>query len=112
MVLISFGCASDILFESLNFSFGKSFLTGLLQAVAKSTIVRNVKTWVGEKYFFIVQIVIEVFIDLLGWVWLCYYHQRKGIAAGGIFMMCILIDVLSSYFRTRQTVDDCCNALA
>ncbi len=56
MVFISFGCSTDI------FSFGKSFLTGPLQAVPKSNIVRSV----CEKYFFIVQIVIDVFYLCVG----------------------------------------------
>ena len=57
MFLISFGC-----------SFGKSFLTGPLQAATKITIVRKVKTCSCEKYFLIVHIVIEGSIFLPGWM--------------------------------------------
>jgi hypothetical protein len=66
IVFISLGCATASMFDSLPFSFGTSFLTGPLQAVPKSNSIRKVKTRACEKYFFIVQIGIEVFYLFVG----------------------------------------------
>jgi hypothetical protein len=42
MVFISFGYATDILFDSLTFSFGKSFLTGPPQPKKKGAKIKQV----------------------------------------------------------------------
>jgi hypothetical protein len=66
MVFISLGCATASMFDSFPFSFGTFFSIGPLQAVPKSNSIRKVKTRACEKYFFIVQIGIEVLYLLVG----------------------------------------------
>jgi hypothetical protein len=58
--LTSFGCPTDIIFDSLTVSFGKSFLTCPLQEVQKIIIVRKVKTCIWGKCFFNIKIVFNV----------------------------------------------------
>ncbi len=41
-ILISFGCPVDIIFDSLTFSFGKSFLTCPLQEVTANVKARKI----------------------------------------------------------------------
>jgi hypothetical protein len=72
---ISFGCPSATIFDPLTFSFGKSLLTCPLQEVPKINIVRKVKTCVCKKYFFIVQIVIDVFLSF------CRFGCRSAMTA-------------------------------
>jgi len=63
---LSFGCPADIVFDSVAFSFGKSFLTCPLQEVPKINSVRKVKACLCEKYLFIVQLFIDVFYLFVG----------------------------------------------
>jgi hypothetical protein len=48
------------------FSFGSSFLIGVLQAVPKSIMVRKVNNGIGKKYIFIVRVVFYILFSIVG----------------------------------------------